>query len=144
MGKVRGRFAFLCVQFIFHFVLLALNCACLGALQYWLGYVCKCETSARRSTCYKDETITICSNPCTTAMFKVGSQQLLAIRRANTGTSTVDGDTEQHFRAREPCTMHCMCSYTCTKGFQLWTLTFQESSIGTKIRFIGKSCQEIH
>ena len=32
MRKVRGRFALLCVQFIFHFVLLALHCACLGAL----------------------------------------------------------------------------------------------------------------
>ena len=31
MGKVCGRFLFLCVPFILHFVLLALNCACLGA-----------------------------------------------------------------------------------------------------------------
>lgn len=32
MGKVHGRFAFLYVQFILHFVFLALNCARLGAL----------------------------------------------------------------------------------------------------------------
>ena len=30
---------------------------------------------------------TICSNPCAAAMFKTGSQQLLAIQMANTGTS---------------------------------------------------------
>ena len=56
--------------------------------------------------------------PCTTAMFKARSQQLLAVRMANTGTSTVDGDTEQLFRASEPGTMHCVCSYACAKGFQ--------------------------
>ena len=39
------------VQFILHFVLLALNCARLGALQYWLGYICKCEASVHKSTC---------------------------------------------------------------------------------------------
>jgi len=40
-------FAFLCVQFICHFVLLALNCAYLSDLQYWLGYICKGEASQR-------------------------------------------------------------------------------------------------
>ena len=79
MEKVHDRFVFLCARtvdlsfvlltlncarlgFIFHFVLLALNCACLGALQYWLGYTCKCEASAWKSTwnCFlhKDETTT--------------------------------------------------------------------------------------
>ena len=42
MGKVHGRFVFLCVPGIFHLVLLELDCARLGALQYWLGYVIKC------------------------------------------------------------------------------------------------------
>ena len=115
------------------FVLLALNCACLGALQYWLGYVCKCEASVHKSMCNcfftrmkQPRTFpTICCNSCTIAMFKAGSQQLLAVQIANTGNSTVDGDMEQLFRASRPRTMHCMCSYTCTKGFQLWTLTFQ-------------------
>ena len=40
------------VQFIFYFVVLAWNCARLGALQYWLGYICKCKASAYKSTCY--------------------------------------------------------------------------------------------
>ena len=53
MEKVHGCLEFLCiVQFLFYFVLLAWNCACLSALQYWLGYVCKCKASAYKSTCY--------------------------------------------------------------------------------------------
>ena len=91
------------------FVLLALNCACLGTLQYWLGYVCKCEASVHKSTCYCFFTRmkqpctfpTIFGNPCTTAMFKAGSQQLLAVQIANTGTSTVDGDMEQLFLGQQ-------------------------------------------
>ena len=51
MGKVRSHFVFLCVQFIFHFVLLV-NCAHLGDLQYWFGYVCNSKASASNSTCY--------------------------------------------------------------------------------------------
>ena len=98
----------------------ALNCACLGALQYWLGYVCNCEASMRKSMCYcfftrtkQPHTFhTICSNPCATATFKAGSQQLLAIRMANTGTSTVDGDTKQPLG---PVDLHCVCSYTCAR-----------------------------
>ena len=67
----------------------------------------------------------ICSNPCPTATFKTGSQQLLGVRMANTGTSTVDGDMEQLFWASRPLTMHCMCSYACAKDFQLETkITF--------------------
>ena len=99
-----------CVQFIFHFVLLALNCLCLGALQYWLGYVCKCEASTCKSMCYcfftrMKQPCTfpmICRNPCATATFKSGNQQLLAVRMANKGTSTLDGDTEQLFGASGP------------------------------------------
>ena len=34
---------FVCVQFIFHFVLLALNFARLGVLQYLLGYASTCK-----------------------------------------------------------------------------------------------------
>ena len=53
MEKVHGCLEFLCiVQFLFYFVLLAWNCACLSALQYWLGYVCKCKASAYKSMCY--------------------------------------------------------------------------------------------
>ena len=49
MGKVRAHFAFLSVLvFIFHFVLLALNCAHMGALQYWLGYVCSLASHTLR------------------------------------------------------------------------------------------------
>ena len=40
---------------------------------------------------HKDETThtfpSICSNPCATATFKAGSQQLLAVRMVNNGTS---------------------------------------------------------
>ena len=53
LGKIHGHFVFLCVQFIFHFVLLALNCTGLGALQYWLSYVSKCEARAHKSMCYR-------------------------------------------------------------------------------------------
>ena len=91
------------VQFIFHFVLLAKLCSpgCPAVLawlhlqvqskhtqiQYWLGYTCKCEASTRKSTCYcffirtkRPCTFpTIHSNPCTTATFKAGGQQLLTI-----------------------------------------------------------------
>ena len=35
------------------FVLLALNCTGLGALQYWLSYVSKCKASAHKSMCYR-------------------------------------------------------------------------------------------
>ena len=44
------------------------------------------------------------------------SQQLLAIQMANTGTSTVDGDTKQLFWASRPCIMHCICSNTRAKA----------------------------
>ena len=41
MGKVHGHFAFLVyVQFIFHFVLLALKCARLGAFSTVLAWLC--------------------------------------------------------------------------------------------------------
>ena len=53
MGKVHGHFVFLCVQFIFHFVLLALNCTGLGALQYWLSYISKRKASAHKSMFYR-------------------------------------------------------------------------------------------
>ena len=65
------------------------------------------------------------SNPCTSAALKARSQQLLAVQMANTGASTVDGDTEQLFQASGPRTMHSMCSCACTKGFQLSTCTSQ-------------------
>ena len=35
-GEGVWSFVFLYVQFIFHYVLQAFNCACLGTLQYWL------------------------------------------------------------------------------------------------------------
>ena len=96
------------VQFIFHFVIIWHWIVHTGCLQYWLGYACKCEASARRSTCYcfltrtkqPHTSPTICSNPCPTAMFKIRSQ---AVRMVNNGTSTVDGDTEQLFWASGPC-----------------------------------------
>ena len=46
---------------MFHFVLLALKCAHLDALQYWLGYVCKCEASTQIHVLlyfHEDETTT--------------------------------------------------------------------------------------
>ena len=43
---------FVCVQFIFHFVLLALNFARLGVLQYLLGYASTCKVCVCKSTCY--------------------------------------------------------------------------------------------
>ena len=78
---------FVCVQFIFHFVLLALNFARLGALQYLLGYASTCKVCVCKSTCYyffhKDKTTAhlpmICSNPWATAKFKAESQQSLAV-----------------------------------------------------------------
>jgi len=54
--------------------------------------------------------------------FKARSHQLLAVRMTNTGASTVDEDTEQLFRTSWSCTMHCVYSYGCAKGFQFWTL----------------------
>ena len=41
---------------------------------------------------------------------KPRSQQLLAVQTANTGSSTVDGDTEQLFQASRPCTMDRMAA----------------------------------
>ena len=79
------------VQFIFHFLLLALNCACLSALQY-----CNCEASAYKSTCYslftrtKQHTL----SPRYAAIHALqlrskpeASMQLLAVRMVNNGTS---------------------------------------------------------
>ena len=57
--------------------------------------------------------LTIHSNPCANAMFKAGSQQLLDVQIANTGISTVDGDTKQLFWASGPPTMQYMCCYAC-------------------------------
>ena len=125
------------------FVLLALNCACLGALQYWLGYVCKCEASVHKSTCYcfftrmkQPRTFpTICSNPCTTAMFKAGSQQLLAVRIANTRTSTVDGDIWNNFFRPADLVPCIACAPThVQKGFN-FELTFQTCKGIRKIIF---------
>ena len=47
---------FVCVQFIFHFVLLALNFARLGVLQYLLGYASTCK-------------VCVCANPHATIFF---------------------------------------------------------------------------
>ena len=126
IGKVCDCFAFFVYMFIFPFVLLALYCACLGALQYRLDYIYKCEASTHKSTCYwffartkQPHTFPmICSNPCATAMFKASSQQLQAIRMANTGTSTVDMRPGTTFLDHRPHTMHQMCSYT-RKTFNL-------------------------
>ena len=79
---------FVCVQFIFHFVLLALNFARLGVLQYLLGYastckVCVCANPHATIFFHKDKTTAhlpmICSNPWATAKFKAESQQSLAV-----------------------------------------------------------------
>ena len=111
---------------------------------HWQGQN-KC---VHKSTCYCFFTKTkqslhatfpmICHNPWATTMFKPRSHQLLPVWMANTGTSPVDGDTEQLFWASGPRTVHRMCSYACAKGFQLWTLTFKKckGGIETKIKFI--------
>ena len=46
--------------------------------------------------------------------------------KSNTGTSIVDGGTEQLLGDSGPHTVHHMCSYTCRKGSQLWILIFRE------------------
>ena len=83
---------FVYVQFFFYFVLLALNCAHLGKLQYWLGCTCKREASKHTQIhmllfFHKDETTTHLPYDMQQSMcytFKAGSQQLLAIQVANT------------------------------------------------------------
>ena len=105
-------------------VYLSFCALCLGALQYWLNYTCKCKASAHRSTCCcffftrvkQLRTFpTICSNSSTIATFKVRSQQLLVVQMANTRTS---GDTEQLFQANGPCFMHRMFPTHAQKAFQ--------------------------
>ena len=75
------------------------------------------------------------------ATFKTESQQLLAVLMANTGTSTVDGDTEQLFRGQR--TLYCAsCVPTQAEkafNFEIW---FFEKSIGdieTKIYHVEKT-----
>ena len=68
-----GRYVSFCVS-------LCTNYACLGSLQYWLGYIGKCETNARinpRATVFSQgqnynlmHLLTMCHNPWATATFK--------------------------------------------------------------------------
>ena len=110
MGKVWVVFCVHCVQFtlcFWHYFVHALH-GCLAEL------ACLAMFASAMQACTDPHTTvftrmkqpytfpTICRNPCTTATFKAGSQQLLVVQMANTRTSTVDGDTKQLFRASGP------------------------------------------
>ena len=112
--QVHGHFAFLCVQFLFHYVLLALNCTYLGALQYLLGYVSSAKqvrTDPRATNHDMQQSI----------HYSYIQSRKPAVTGCSSGASPVDGDgdTDQLFGASRPRTMHYMCSYTCTEGFEL-------------------------
>ena len=88
---------------------------------------------------YKNETTTHLPHDmqqsCAMATFKCGSQQLLAIWMADTGTSTVDGDTE-HPRASRPRIMNACVPTHAEKAFnfKLWLFKkWRKGSIETKI-----------
>ena len=88
---------------------------------------------------------TICSNQCATA-----TELILTIQMANTGTTTVDGDTEQLFR---PVDLIPFIAFVPTHVqntfFKLWLFKKCKGSIGTKINFlsrkqpVGKSVKQI-
>ena len=99
--------------------------ACL-CLQVWSKYVC---TNPHATVFYfKNKTTTHLPHDmqqsCTMATFKCGSQQLLAIWMAHTGTSTVDGDTE-HLRVSGPRIMNA-CVLRMRERLSTLNLTFQE------------------
>ena len=136
MEKVHGHLAFLCVCTVYlSFSASGIKLCTPGcpAVLAWLHLEVRSKRANPRATVFhKDETTThlphdmqqsICYNHIQSR------KQLLAVWMANTRTSTVDGDMEQHFRASGPRTMHHMCSYACAKGFQLWTLTFQKCTV---------------
>ena len=151
MGKVCGRFAFLCVCTVYLSFCVSGVKLCTPrwpAVLAWLHL--KCEASTWKSTCYcfsitmkQPHTFpTLCSNPCATATLKVESQQLPAVWMTNTGTrqemgQTVDRDTGQLFQASRPCTIHhIIFMFLCMrKSFQLWTWNFQKCKEGI-IKFI--------
>ena len=123
--------AFLCTICLL-FIFLVLNCAHLDALQYWLGYICKCEASAHKSTWYITRTKQLCTSPMICSIpyaattFKTRRQQLTGHLNGQHWDQYSRWRHRTTFWANGPHTMHHMCSYTCTKGFQLWTLTFQK------------------
>ena len=116
----------LCMQSLsFIFVLMAINFACLGALQYWLSYICKCKASVRKFRCHFFHKAThLPHNIHGASTFKTGNQQLLAVWMANAGISTVDGDMEQFFGPAD-----LVPSITCvpTHAERLSTLNFDFS-----------------
>ena len=146
-----GVWSFCVSVVIFHFVLLALNCARQGSLECWLGYICKCEASGHKSTCYcffftrtkQPRTFpTICSNPCTTAVFKARSQQL-ATDRSNgqhwDQYSSQDGDMKQLLWDSGP--VPCIASVSTHAqnafNFKLGLFKKCKDSTEAKIKFIS-------
>ena len=72
---------------------------------------------------------TICSNPWATPTFKAQKPAvILAVQTANTGSTTVDGDTEHLFHASRPCTMDRMAF-----NFGLWLFKRCKGRIGMKL-----------
>ena len=108
--------------------------ACL-CLQVWSKYA---QIHMLLLFFFKNETTTHLPHDvqqsCAMATFKCGSQQLLAIWMADTGTSTVDGDTE-HLRASRPRIMNACVPTHVAKAFsfKLWLFKkWRKGSIETK------------
>ena len=120
----------LCTAYL---VPLALHCARLGDLQYWLHLQMWSKHMqipmllffSRMKQPHSFPTPTICSNPCATAMFKTGSHELLVVRMANTGTSKVDGDTKHLTFLGQQTSYHASHVFLLMLK-RLWTLTSQE------------------
>jgi len=124
---------FVYVQFMFHFVLLALKCAHLDALQYWLGYICKCKASAQIHVLlffHKDVTTTHLPHDISIHALQLYSKPRLNGQHLDQYSRWRHGTNSS---GQQTYTMHHMCSYACSKSFQLWTLTLQKYkvSIGT-------------
>ena len=123
MGKVCGCFALL---FIFHFVLLALNCARLGALKNWLGYVCKCEPSTHRSRMKQPRT------------FPHNMQQSMSYMYVQNWKPAVTGRSNCQYRDQYsssfgPADLVLWIEYI---PMHVWNAFNFEGSIATKINFI--------